>query len=302
MTDQQLLTDHLPTMADPDHISRARGALDEIESGDMPIDANPDGTFEVKEKYEVDPEIPSCDCKDFEYRVDFCKHIQAVNLQLLWGNITRQTESESSTPPRPDVLLPEFENVPRALRAMDHWVCWKQKLHENKDGTQRWTKVPVDVNTGGFASSTDSDTWTSYESAVEFCERTDTDACGVGFVVGESDALIGIDIDDCRDAETGKLDDIVVDFLRETDTYAEVSPSGTGLRIFAFGEVPDDNGNEADLPGEAHIEMYWTGRYLTVTGHHIGTTPEDVNWDDDTVSEFQKRCSDGKTDLSEFGG
>lgn len=298
---QQQLTDHLPTMADPDHISRARGALDEIEDGEMSIEPTDSGTFEVKGKYEVDPRVPTCDCKDFEFRVDFCKHIVAVRLQLLWGNVEPISESEPASPPKPDVLDPVYDNVPRVLRGMDHWVAWKQKLHENKDGSKRWTKVPVDVQTGGFASSTDSDTWVSYDEAAAYVRRSDTDACGIGFVVGDDDAVVGIDIDDCRDPDSGEIDESVEALLDGVESYAEVSPSGTGLRIFTLGEVPEDTGNEADLPGEAHIEMYWTGRYLTVTGLHVGGTSDDLTWDEDTLAEFTERCNGGETDLSEFG-
>lgn len=301
MTDQQTLLDLTDTMADPDHLKRAHSALDEIEAGEMEIEANDDGTFEVKGKYTVDLDAKTCECKDYEYRVDFCKHLMATELQVFWGNVERVETDESGNPPRPDVLPVEYDNVPRTLRGMNHWVCWKQQLHENKDGSKRWTKVPVDAQTGNFASSTDPDTWTSYENAAAYAKRSDIAACGIGFVVGDEDAVIGIDIDDCRDPETGDIDPVVVKFLRESDTYAEVSPSGTGLRIFVLGDVPDDTANEADLPGEAHIEMYWTGRYLTVTGQHVDYTNDDLTWDDRTISEFVARVNEEKTDLSEFG-
>lgn len=298
---QQRLTEHTDSnpMADPELISRAHSALDEIDAGEMSIEDNGDGTFTVKGDYEVDPSVPKCSCKDFEYRVDFCKHIVAVTMQDLWGNVDAHSGG-SDAPPRPDVIEMEYDSIPHTLRGMDHWVCWKQKLIENKDGSQRWTKVPVDVESGGFASSTDPETWTDYTNAASYCRRSDTDAVGLGFVVSEDDAVIGIDIDDCRDPDSGDIDPVVVELLRHTETYAEVSPSGTGIRIFVLGDSTVEE-CEADLPREAHIEMYDTGRYLTVTGHSIDYCPDDLEWDDDTLSEFEARVSGGKTDLSEFG-
>lgn len=48
-----------------------------------------------------------------------------------------------------------------------------------------------------------------------------------------------------------------------------MSPSGTGLRLLGFGFKPD-GGNRADVDGaEGHVELYDTGRYLTVTGHKV---------------------------------
>lgn len=300
MSDQQPLTN--PTaMADPELLNRAHSALDEIEAGEMAIESTTDGTFTVKGEYEVDPNVPNCSCKDYEYRTDFCKHIVAVEMQMLWGNVEPRTESESDTPPKPSMLDVAYDAIPRTLRGMDHWVGWKQKIHENKDGTQRWTKVPIDVENGGFASSTGPATWTTFDTAAAHCRRTDSETVGIGFVVGDDDAVVGIDIDDCRDPETGAIDPAVEMILDEVETYAEVSPSGTGIRIFVLGEVPAGTGNEADLPGEAHIELYWTGRYLTVTGQHIDRTPDDITWDSDTLDAFRKRVS-GEMDLSEFSG
>ena len=55
-------------------------------------------------------------------------------------------------------------------------------------------------------------------------------------------------------------DDDAWDIIRALDSYTEISPSGTGIRIFARGKLP---------PGgrkRGRFEMYETGRYLTVTG------------------------------------
>lgn len=280
-------------MVSTKRLKRARSALDELENGDMTVDPQPDGTFEVKD-YTVDLGEMSCSCADHEYRVTFCKHLVAARLQAMWGNVSvPDTDSDTEqTPPKPSVLDPELAAIPESLRELDQWVCWKQKLHENKDGSKRWTKVPDSPVTGGLASSTDSDTWGTFRDTIGYYNR-DGDAVGVGVVISATeDDLIGIDIDDCRDPESGELDDSVEDILSDVDTYAEVSPSGTGIRIFVYGnsEYPDEC--EADLPGEAHIEMYVTGRYLTVTGHQLDSVPSEVYHDESTVREFDRRTHD----------
>lgn len=48
---------------------------------------------------------------------------------------------------------------------------------------------------------------------------------------------------------------------KSLNSYAEVSPSGTGIRIFAFSKKLVGNGQSP------MGEMYSSGRFLTVTGH-----------------------------------
>lgn len=176
-------------------------------------------------------------------------------------------------PPRPDPLTFDPHPVPETLRDREQWVCWRYKWDADRD---EWTKIPVDATTGGFAKSTDPDTWVSFADAVAYHDGEDTDTDGVGFVVSEGDHVVGVDLDDCRDPETGDLAPWSETLLRDVPTYAEVSPSGTGLRLFGIGLVPD-GGNRSDIDGaEGHLEIYDSGRYLTVTGHALTDDPENV--------------------------
>jgi len=185
-------------------------------------------------------------------------------------------------PPRPDPLAVKPDAIPDTLTERESWVCWRYNFDTDRD---EWTKVPVDAQTGGFAKSTDSDTWVSFAEALAYHERNGTDTDGVGFIVHDEDMVLGLDLDDCRDATTGDLEPWAEDVLDDVPTYAEVSPSGTGLRLFGLGFVPD-GGTRADAgDGEGHIEMYDTGRYLTVTGHHIEDTRESVRQVNDEVGD-----------------
>ncbi|WP_302081361.1 phage/plasmid primase, P4 family [Salinibaculum rarum] len=176
-------------------------------------------------------------------------------------------------PPRPDPLPFDPEPVPDTLADRCQWVAWRYRFDTDRD---EWTKVPVDPNTGEFAKSTDQDTWTSFSDAVAYHDRTRTNTDGVGFVVHDGEDVVGFDLDDCRDQDTGSLEQWAEDVLDTVPTYAEVSPSGTGLRLFGLGDVPD-GGTRNDVDGaEGHLEMYETGRYLTVTGHALDKTPADV--------------------------
>lgn len=64
---------------------------------------------------------------------------------------------------------------------------------------------------------------------------------GVSVILGEG--IGGIDLDEVRDKGTGKLSDVAFELIGAANTYAEVSPSGTGVKML-FTYAPDDVGAE----------------------------------------------------------
>lgn len=159
----------------------------------------------------------------------------------------------------------KFSAVPLDLKQRAQWVLWR---NVERDGKK--TKLPFQPN-GSAASSTDFKTWSSYKQAVESMGRFD----GIGFVFDASDPFIGIDLDGCRDPETGKLEQWAKDVVVQLGAYAEVSPSKTGVKIFGSTGFrwPHKNKSELDLPelyGKSPgIEIYEQGRYFTVTGKRL---------------------------------
>lgn len=183
---------------------------------------------------------------------------------------------------RPDPLAVEADGVPKKLRDRDQWVCWRYKWDTDRD---EWTKVPVDAEAGGFASSTDPDTWTSFAAALAYHERGGTDTDGLGYVFDDEDTVVGVDLDDCRDPETGDLAAWAENVVDDVPTYAEASPSGTGLHLFGIGFKPDGDTRADVADADGHLEMYDTGRYFTVTGHTVGGSPDDVRQVNDEISD-----------------
>ena len=58
--------------------------------------------------------------------------------------------------------------------------------------------------------------------------------------------------------------------VEQLPTYWEISPSGTGLRGFGYGRKPGSRCRAGDF------EMYVSGRYLCITGHHLEGTPASI--------------------------
>ena len=175
---------------------------------------------------------------------------------------------------RPEVLALSLDDIPRDLQAMDRWVLWKNVQRSKPNGEKVWAKMPLSAK-GGAGSSTDSATWVSFGAAVDEYLLGDYD--GIGIVLGGS--LHGIDLDDCRDPVTGSLSELAKETLDRVEGYAEVSPSGTGLKIFT-----QTNLDSSRTKKEAGVELYKDGRYFTVTGHAINghasmpVLPQDLGW------------------------
>jgi len=197
------------------------------------------------------------------------------------------------------------------LKEMSQWVCW---TFEERDGDK--TKPPIaPVDNTRYAKSNDSSTWGSYEDAVSYHEREDTDTEGIGFMLSQSDLVVGIDLDGCRHPETGELEPWASEIVDLADTYTEVSPSQTGLRLFAVGMLPEGRSRQKqertiDLPEwvveekSAEIEVYDDVRYMTYTGDQLEGTPSDA---EKRVAEIKQlhaeyvadKLSDGNSNGSE---
>ncbi|WP_202911855.1 phage NrS-1 polymerase family protein [Natrialba swarupiae] len=158
----------------------------------------------------------------------------------------------------------DVEAVPDTLAERPQWICWRT---EDRDG--KATKVPVDPETGSFASTMDDRTWTTLEQALEYMATGA--ATGVGFVFTATDPLVGVDLDDCRDPETGEPLEPAPSIIERLDSFTEVSPSGTGYHVILEGDLPDGRNRHGS------IEMYDRARFFTVTADHVDGTPTSIN-------------------------
>jgi archaellum biogenesis ATPase FlaH len=108
--------------------------------------------------------------------------------------------------------------------------------------------------------------------------RIVSNATGLAIEFGASD-LCGIDLDGCRDPETGVVSDWARLIVKQFQSYSEVSPSGTGIKIFFW----DKRAGEMDQPWTQMsvkepavcdkapgIEAYIGGtRFFCVTGERL---------------------------------
>lgn len=178
------------------------------------------------------------------------------------------------------------------LRAHRQWVAWRYKDVTRADGTAGQTKPPICPLNGGGASHSKPETWGSFEQARVFAMTRKLP--GVGFVLSEEDEFTGIDLDKCRNKETGEVDAWAKAVLSMAETYAEVSPSGTGIRLIARGKV-----EAATKCDPAHVEIYGKQRYLTITADHIPGTPTSIQPAPQTIAYLKARAAEFQAKAAE---
>lgn len=172
----------------------------------------------------------------------------------------------ADTTARPDVS--RFARVPLALTECSRWCLWK---YETPKGRDKVTKVPYQTG-GQRAASDDPRTWCDYQAALDAYAGGAWD--GIGFFLGGG--FGGIDLD-CSLDESGELKAWARPLAERVQSYAEVSPSGRGVKIIAYaeGEGGTRKARKDGEPGEA-TEVYFATRFFTVTGNHFDGWPETV--------------------------
>ena len=163
----------------------------------------------------------------------------------------------AETVERPQALRVLQSGIPDGLKVRPQWVTWRYA----RQG-ERWTKHPYNPRSGKKASSTDLLTWSAFECVFGAYEAGGYD--GVGFVLCSGDPFTGIDLDGCRNPATGEMAAWAEEIVRYFDSYTELSPSGMGVHVLVKAKAP------ASLK-RSGLEIYSTERYLTMTGHVVGT-------------------------------
>jgi hypothetical protein len=178
------------------------------------------------------------------------------------------------------VTLADLADTPR-------WVAWRLETRNERD-----TKIPYDPNGNGFAASNNAATWGTREQAQQRWDELrvglpsttpETKAGGVHVTLGDlgdGTLLTGIDLDCCFSS----LDDNDVapwanEVVNRFATYAEVSPSGLGVKLFFLIAASDAAALRQLLAGKTskkfgageHREIVLdTAKFYAVTDLQLG--------------------------------
>ncbi|PUE41421.1 AAA family ATPase [Limnohabitans sp. Bal53] len=187
------------------------------------------------------------------------------------GNVP--TAHKTGNPP----ALREFnsDKIPQELKAQKRWAPWKAVWSEKRG---KYDKIPCHVNGHGI-STAKPEQWFTYAEALQAYANAADRYAGLGYVMTGPHDLVGIDLDNCIKREkvkpwAEKIEPWAQEIIDQARSYTELSPSGTGLRIFVRGTVPDDWTNHI-----VGVEIYagHQGRFLTVSGSRLKTSVEVIN-------------------------
>jgi putative DNA primase/helicase len=174
-----------------------------------------------------------------------------------------------------------FENIPADLKQNGLFCGWKlvprqwkigddfdiEKLLADKNNQ---TKVPLSVN-GGFARSNDRSTFVDFKTAVNsdiakpvIVNGRFVNGLGLGIFNGYS----AVDIDHC--VKNGKANDFAQKIIDYFQSYTELSPSRTGIRIIFKTDVKSIDKNQYYINNrKLGLEIYIEGstaKFVTITG------------------------------------
>lgn len=162
------------------------------------------------------------------------------------------------------------------LKQLPQWVCYPHG-----------SKVPLNPKTGKGADCNNPESWGTYEEARKAWSENKDWYAGLGFEFVKEQGITGVDLDKC--VIDGELTPWAREVLTRLNSYAEYSPSGTGIHIWVRGNIPNNFlGTQQEEP---RIEMYDHLKYFTVTGRHIPGTPETIeDRQEELTALYQEAC------------
>ena len=164
-------------------------------------------------------------------------------------------------------ISPEVRDihVPLPLRNLPLWCVWAFEQHEDEPKPRKVPQYSAGGRRFGIQGSpADRAKLTTFAVARDAAAKRGLD--GVGFTLMADTGVIALDFDKC--VVDGKVDRSVLDLV--VGTYAEYSPSGTGVRAFFFG-ASDVLGNPKSIATAEQfgVEVFSSTGFVTVTGNML---------------------------------
>lgn len=167
--------------------------------------------------------------------------------------------------------------APAVLRELKQWLVWKfepnpkpgkkdlKVPHYAKSGTKRGWFPGVRGMKIGQGSLEELPLLVTFEEAKAAAIQRGME--GVGLAMVDGCPVTALDFDHC--VKDGKIDPDVEALI--VGTYAEISPSGTGVRAFVKGNLGDRSDAHPD-DGSFGFETYASSRFVTFTGDMTSDT------------------------------
>ncbi|WP_292387838.1 DUF927 domain-containing protein [Methanosarcina sp. UBA5] len=200
------------------------------------------------------------------------------------------------------------DGIPQLLKDLKQWLVWKVGKAEKGKKRQKLCFSWQKNNATGkeelcVARWSNPDSWMTFETALKVLKEH-KDCKGLQFVLPEkpvADALncpkiVGVDFDNVTvesiaSPDHANLDPTAATFIPEKlqeilnlGTYAELSPSGHGLRALCLGEFP-----EGEETHKNNAEVYQYGKLLTITGHRLNSATQSIEYAQEALTALRSK-------------
>lgn len=194
-----------------------------------------------------------------------------------------------------------FDHVPKSITIKRNWCVYRRdgdrpKVPHAPAGYKMAWSIPANWITFEQARN-------AYIAGLELPEGHKNRFDGIGFFISrEKDAkldIYGIDLDHCRNKETGEIDQWAKDVLNKLNSYSEISPSGEGIHIFVRGMLPEGTKNTNDrMKDKNRIEVFVDKHHITVTGNRLREYPEGIEDRSSIIEEIYNEVMEVKRSLN----
>jgi len=153
--------------------------------------------------------------------------------------------------------LEQLKNIPAELRTPPLWLQYYLKPDPKKPDKKPGKCPCVKWSTPEYRAA--------YLRPLDYLlqNRASTKHDGFQRWIDPSEGLVFVDLDKCRNVETGEVDKWASDLIEEINSYTEVSASGKGFHIVCRGKLNEDFHID---PNPVEIYGGHTNKLLAMTG------------------------------------
>lgn len=162
--------------------------------------------------------------------------------------------------------LPEVNwgAIPKSIKQLCNWGVY------DTNGNKRPTSVLTGYSLGWNCPKN----WVIFDAAAAFCDEHKDYL--PGFFFSRDNLVAGIDLDACRDPDTGEIEPWGMEIIEACGTYTEVSLSGTGVKLLGKSDNWDKNKIVRVLEGvpqhgehSPQIDLRFAKSFFGLTGRVI---------------------------------
>jgi putative DNA primase/helicase len=172
------------------------------------------------------------------------------------------------------------------LQELTQWVVWRAEI---EDGRPK--KVPYNPHYEHLqarASVKIPKSWGTLADALLSLESGHYS--GIGFMITPPLVMIGLDHSVERATQT-ITDPQAAEIVQSLNSYTELSPSGTGLHILTYGQLPGKGIH-------TEVEIYGQDRFTTITMQHLEGTPPTIEHRQEALDSLYHRFAPAVTETT----